>query len=91
MTGPGRSASALDGLAEYIDHFRARVVQDAVTEAMALTWRRRARTFEACVPRPEDFNGQASEEELAARRERLEETARACYHRASISLIGGQP
>jgi hypothetical protein len=34
-------------LAEYVEHFRARVLQDALNEATASHWRRRAATFAA--------------------------------------------
>lgn len=34
-------------LAEHVEHFRARVLQDALAEATAAYWERRAETFEA--------------------------------------------
>lgn len=34
-------------LSEYLEHFRARVLQDALNEATASHWRRRAATFAA--------------------------------------------
>lgn len=34
-------------LADYVDHFRARVLQDAIAEATASYWLRRAATFDA--------------------------------------------
>jgi len=40
------TARLLD-LAEYVAHFQARVVQDALTEATSAYWIRRARQFEA--------------------------------------------
>ena len=36
-----------DGLAAYLEHFRARVLQDALNEATAAYWLRRAATFDA--------------------------------------------
>lgn len=49
----------LDQLEEHVDHFRTRVLQDAMTDATADYWRRRARSFEAALPRPGDFTGGA--------------------------------
>lgn len=39
------SARLLD-LAEYVDHFRERVLQDALNEATASYWARRSATFD---------------------------------------------
>lgn len=35
----------LDELEEYVEHFRRRVLQDALAEATAAYWRRRAMAF----------------------------------------------
>ena len=43
----GRQSAVDKSLTEYMDHFRARVLQDALTEATAAYWRRRADTFAA--------------------------------------------
>lgn len=72
-----------------LDHFRARVVQDALTEATAHYWRRRADTLEAARPRPGDFTGKATSDEIAAVDRRLTAAARACRERAAVSLLGG--
>ena len=64
MSGPG-------ALADNVAHFRARVLQDALNEATAAYWVRRAEDFEK-VGTPE-----------------CDEIARACRHRAELSLIGG--
>jgi hypothetical protein len=48
-----------------IDHFRARILQDALTEATAAYWLHRAEQFEAAAPQPTDYSGHASQEELA--------------------------
>lgn len=42
----------MTGLAENIEHFRARILQDALTEATAAYWRNRAADF-AAVGTPE--------------------------------------
>jgi len=76
-------------LGEYVEHFRTRVLQDALTEATREYWTRRAQTFEAAMPRPGDFTGRATPEDLTAQRERLASTAAACRQRAAVSLVGG--
>lgn len=70
-----------------LDHFRARLLQDALTEALAATWLRRAATFEAAAPRSGDYTGQANPEQLAAAAERCHQTAENC--RAHAALIRG--
>jgi len=45
-------------------HFRARLLADRITEASAVGWLRRAAAFEWARPRPDDFNGRASQEEI---------------------------
>ena len=77
-------------LADHAEHFTARFWQDCLTEATAAYWRRRAQVFAAAAPRPGDFNGSASEEELAERAERCLEVARACRQHAEL-LRGLRP
>lgn len=67
---------------------RLRAVQQAVAEALAHTWRRRARMFEWAAPCPTDFTGNASAEQLAAARVRCADTAVAC-HRFADALEAG--
>jgi len=83
------AVTAFPGLTEYVEHFRKRVVQDALAEATAIYWNARAERFEAALPRPGDFTGNATPEELEERRQRITECALACRHRATVSLIGG--
>ena len=80
--------SSATGLAEYVDHFRARVVQDALTEALRSTWLRRADAFEAAMHRPgKDFPGRCSVDQIAANNERLAQKAQACRRHASICIF----
>ncbi|WP_343909043.1 hypothetical protein [Nocardioides aquiterrae] len=72
---------------DYLDHFRARVLQDALNEAMAAYWLRRAEQFEAARPTLADFRGEASAAELGARWRELDEVARACRARAAVSPL----
>ncbi len=46
-TGRVTGHQPADKLAAYIEHFRGRVLQDALLEATANYWLRRAKTFEA--------------------------------------------
>jgi hypothetical protein len=73
-----------------VEHFRARLLQDCLTEATVVFWRRRAQTFEDAAPRPGDFTGQASKVDLARRAERCREIAAACRHHADV-IESGQP
>jgi hypothetical protein len=82
----GTDNRAADTAPSYVDHFRARVLQDALAEATAMYWRRRAETFAAARPRAGDFQGTSTDEQLAARDRRLAATAQACRSRASLVL-----
>lgn len=74
-------------LTDYVDHFRTRVVQDALAEATGDYWTRRAAVFEAAMPRPGDFTGEATPEQLEEQRGRLAATALACRERATIAML----
>jgi hypothetical protein len=78
-------------LHNYVKHFQARVLQDALNEATAAYWLRRAAEYEAAArPRPGGWVGfNSTSEERAARRQRMQETAAACRARAQVSLIDG--
>lgn len=78
-------------LDDYIAHFRARVLQDALAQATAAYWRRRAEVWEAARPRPGDFTGAATTEELAEANMRCAATALACRQRAAVSLLWDDP
>lgn len=79
----------LPDLTEHVDNFRRRVMADALQEATAAYWHRRAEAFDAALPRPGDYTGQASREEYEARRMRVAAIALACRERAALSLGGG--
>jgi hypothetical protein len=83
--------SAQSSVAESVEHFRQRVMQDALSEATAAYWRRRAEVFDWAKPRTGDFHGQASREELSARWRELHELAEACRNRARVAALGGEP
>jgi hypothetical protein len=75
-----------------VDHFRARVLQDALTEATAAYWVHRAYQFQQAAPKPNDFHGQASKAQLVEARWRCLATALACRQHADLVLSSyGEP
>lgn len=79
MTATSRAYS------DYLDQFAARLVQDAIASAMPATWLRRAAQFEAARPRPGDYVGRATPEQITERDRRLRALAEACRGRATVS------
>jgi hypothetical protein len=77
-------------LGEYIEHFRGRVLQEALAAALEIHWTRRAEEWERVSPKPGDFVGRASRAEIEERRQRCAAIARACRHRAAVSVLGGE-
>lgn len=69
-------------------HFHARVLADALSEATAAYWERRARALEDAAPRLGDWPGKASAASLEAARERCLGAAAACRARASLEGPG---
>lgn len=61
------------GLGQVLDleHFRARVLQDALDQATVSHWIARHAALSASLPRPDDYVGRASSEELDAREARI--------------------
>jgi hypothetical protein len=70
-------------LAEYVDNFRRRVLQDALNEATASYWLRRAEDFERAKPRREKYRGQATDDDLRTAWQRCDQAAQACRARAT--------
>ncbi|MFW6776255.1 hypothetical protein ACOACO_18385 [Nocardioides sp. CPCC 205120] len=74
------------GLDVNAEHFRARVLQDAINYGMAATWERRAALFEAALPRPGDFRGhQQTRERQAEKVRELIDIVTACRARAQAA------
>lgn len=86
----GGNETAIHSLVEHVDRFAERVVQDALNEATAIHWRRRADQLEAARSRPGDYIGLATVEEIAVRDARLSERARACRAASEIAIVGGR-
>ena len=72
----------------YVEHFRFRVVQDALNEATCAYWQHRADRFAAAMPREGDFTGQSTAEDIDAQRKRLSEVEFACRVRAQVAIGG---
>lgn len=69
---------------DYIEHFQRRVLTDALTEASATQWRKRASTFREARPREGDFHGQSTLEERRERWRRLSVLAASCEAHARL-------
>lgn len=75
------------GSRTYLEHFRARVLQDALAEATATYWLQRAEACEQARPKPGDYTGQAGNDELATADQRCADTAQACRSRAEFARM----
>jgi hypothetical protein len=73
-----------------LEHFRARLLQDCLTEATAAYWVHRAYQFQEAAPKPGDFHGQATRAQLAEARGRCLAIALACRRRAQL-IMDGRP
>jgi hypothetical protein len=71
-----------------LDHFRARVLQDCLTEATASYWVHRAYQFQEAAPKPGEFHGRATRAQLAEARRRCLAIALACRRRAQLIMEG---
>ena len=61
-----------------------RLLQDAFTAAIPGQWERRARVFESCRPRPGDYTGAATRDELDALDHRNAVSAAQCRLHAAM-------
>lgn len=79
--------------AVYLEHFQARVLQDALAEATSSYWLHRAEQLEDARPRPGEHHGSLTVEQLRGKWVELSETAEACRHAAAMAPLqddGGQ-
>ena len=67
-----------------IGHFRARILQDALTEATAQYWLYRAHQFQQAAPRLGVYHGQATRDELNQRWLECMATSQACLNHADL-------
>lgn len=75
-------AQTSDALSDPVSLHLAGVLREAMLAGLPCSWSRRAETLDAARPRPGDFNGRATVEELAERDQRLAEQAEACRSKA---------
>jgi len=68
-----------------LDHFSARILQDAFMTGRQSFWKRRAHEFESARSRPNDYLGKATAADVAAMDARLTGLARACRARAELA------
>ena len=69
-----------------LDHFRARILQDALTEATAQYWVHRAHQFQQAAPRLGEYHGTATRDELNEAWTRCMATAQACLAHAQFLI-----
>lgn len=75
-------------LAEHLDHFSHRFLQEVLDDATASYWLKRAQAFEDAKPDPiRDYCGRATREELRERWKRCHEVAKACRARAQLTVF----
>ncbi len=67
-----------------LDHFRARVLQDALTEATAQYWLHRAHQFQQAAPRLDEYRGHATREQLRERWIECMAASQACLRHADL-------
>jgi hypothetical protein len=67
---------------------RRRVVQEALNDALACTWRRTADRLLWALSREGDFRGQATAEQIAERDRKLAAQARAALAKATLLELG---
>jgi hypothetical protein len=73
-----------------VDHFRARMLQDALTEATAQYWVHRAYQFQQAAPRLGEFHGNATRNQLNEAWTRCHATTQACLQHADL-IFGEYP
>lgn len=67
-----------------LENAQLRIFRDIWMESQALYWERRAEQLEWCRPRPGDFTGRATPDEIAARDARLALEIEQCHAHALI-------
>jgi len=75
-------------LSDHLIHLRERFMEDALIKAMPLTYRKRAALLEWARPRPNDYTGKATEQDLADLDERCRLAAQACRKHADLLELG---
>lgn len=68
----------------WLETFTRRVIVDALNEATATYWAHRAEVLEDAAPRPDEFHGKATREELSASWQRCHHDADLCRRHAAL-------
>lgn len=74
----------IDVPADMVAHFQLRVIQDAINEATADYWDRRASQLERGLPQPDDYPGTATPADEAQRVAALRLAAANCRNHAQL-------
>ena len=88
MVGRRTDVRALVGVD--LEHFAERLLADALAEATAAFWLRRAAEIDRARHRPGDFPGTVTEAQRRERDDRLAATALACRRRAQLALLDAE-
>ena len=67
-----------------LQDFVKRVIVDCLLQAMPETWERRAAVLDDAAPRPDDFHGRATKEELSEAWRRCHRDAKRCRDHAQL-------
>lgn len=78
--------SRVRALVDHVDHFQQRVIREAIRDAERGQNLRRAAEWEAAAPRPGDYTGQATREQLEEAYRRCRGIAAAYRARAEVSI-----
>lgn len=73
---------------DFAESLRRRAVQDAITSVLAEQWHRRADLWDWASPRPGDYTGRATAEQLAEDTQRCASAAFACRAHAAMLDAG---
>lgn len=71
-------------MSEPLHVYRARFLQQLITEGTADYWDRRADEWRSIAPRPGDYPGRATPDQLAQQRTRCLEVATQCHRHAEL-------
>jgi hypothetical protein len=69
-----------------LEHFKARLLQDCLTQATAEYWLHRADQFLEAAPRKGDYRGNATRDDLLDDWERCQATELACRRHAQLIM-----
>lgn len=67
----------------YLEQFRSRVLQDALSEALPSYWTRRAAQWREALPREGDFLGESTEQDRTRRETQVRAMIEECGERAT--------